>query len=42
VTTAIVFSTYGDPDVLEAIDVEEPQPGAGQVGVRVKVVLTIS
>src|ERR671928_166168 len=35
-TTAIAFSTYGDPDVLEAIDVEEPHAGAGQVRVRVK------
>lgn len=33
---ALVFSRYGDPDVLEVIDVPEPEVGPGQVRVRVK------
>jgi enoyl reductase len=33
---ALVFSRYGDPDVLEVIDIPEPQAGPGQVRVRVK------
>lgn len=34
--TAIRFSSYGDPGVLEAVDVPDPVPGPGQVLVRVK------
>ncbi len=33
---AVRFDHYGDPDVLEVRDVEDPQPGPGQVRVRVK------
>ena len=33
---AVVFSTYGGPEVLHVIDVEPPQPSAGQVRVHVK------
>lgn len=33
---AVVFSSYGPPDVLQVIDVDDPQAGAGQVRVRVK------
>jgi enoyl reductase len=33
---ALAFSRYGDPDVLELIDVPEPGVGPGQVRVRVK------
>ena len=32
---AVVFSHYGDPDVLEVRDLPEPRPAAGQVGIRV-------
>lgn len=32
---AIVFSTYGDADVLELSEAPEPQPAAGQVSIRV-------
>jgi len=32
----LAFSRYGDPDVLEVIDVPEPEVGPGQVRVRVK------
>ena len=35
-STAIAFSTYGEPEVLEAIEVEKPRPGAGQVLIRVR------
>lgn len=35
-TTAIAFSAYGPPDVLEVMTVAEPHPGPGQVRVRVK------
>ncbi|MHB8619779.1 MAG: NADP-dependent oxidoreductase, partial [Chloroflexota bacterium] len=35
-TTAIVFSSYGGPDVLEPVDLAEEQPAPGQVRVRVK------
>lgn len=33
---AIVFFEYGDADVLQWIDVDEPQAGAGQLRVRVR------
>ena len=33
---ALVFSRYGDPEVLEVIQVPEPEVGPGQVRVRVK------
>lgn len=32
---AVVFSHYGDPDVLEVRDLPEPRPTVGQVGIRV-------
>ena len=32
---AVVFSHYGDPDVLEVRDLPEPRPTAGQVSIRV-------
>lgn len=32
---AVVFNTYGNPDVLEVIDSDPPQPGPGQIRVRV-------
>jgi NADPH:quinone reductase-like Zn-dependent oxidoreductase len=35
-TTAIAFSAYSDPNLLKAIDVEEPQPNAGQIRVHVE------
>lgn len=35
-STAIAFSTYGGPEVLRVIDVEEPLPDQGQVRVRVR------
>ena len=34
---AIQFSEYGDPDVLELVDVDPPEPSAGQVRVKVAV-----
>jgi enoyl reductase len=33
---ALAFSRYGDPDVLEVIEVPEPEVGPGQVRIRVK------
>ena len=33
---AVVFSTFGGPEVLETIEIEEPHAGAGEVRVRVK------
>ena len=33
---AVAFSSYGGPEVLEAIEVETPPPAAGQIIVRVK------
>jgi NADPH:quinone reductase-like Zn-dependent oxidoreductase len=36
--TAVMFSRYGDPDVLTLIDVEAPRPGPGQVRIRVRAV----
>jgi enoyl reductase len=33
---AIVFTEYGDPDVLQLVDVPAPEPGPGQVRVRMK------
>jgi enoyl reductase len=33
---AVIFKTYGAADVLQILDVEAPQPGPGQVRVRVK------
>ena len=35
---AIQFETYGDSDVLHAVDLPEPHPAAGQVRIRVKTV----
>ncbi len=32
----VVFNTYGDADVLHLVDDDAPQPGPGQVRVRVK------
>ncbi len=32
---AVVFSQYGEPDVLELRDLPEPRPTAGQVSIRV-------
>lgn len=34
--TAIRFPAYGDPDVLEVVEVDAPVPGPGQVLVRVR------
>jgi NADPH:quinone reductase-like Zn-dependent oxidoreductase len=34
--TAIRFSSYGDPGVLEPVEIADPTPGPGQVLVRVK------
>jgi hypothetical protein len=34
VSTAIAFSAYGEPEVLEANDVEKFRPGEGQYWVR--------
>jgi enoyl reductase len=36
VSMAVAFSAYGGPDVLGTMDVDETEPGAGQVRVRVK------
>jgi NADPH:quinone reductase-like Zn-dependent oxidoreductase len=36
--TAIMFSRYGDPDVLTLTDVEAPRPGPGEVRIRVRAV----
>jgi enoyl reductase len=33
---AIVFTEYGDPDVLQLVDIPAPEPGPGQVRVRMK------
>ncbi|MCC5940558.1 MAG: NADP-dependent oxidoreductase [Balneolaceae bacterium] len=33
---AITFSKYGTPDVLQLTELPDPQPGPGQVGVRIK------
>src|SRR6516225_3044414 len=33
---AVVFDEYGDPDVLHVVDGPPPEPGAGQVRVRVR------
>ena len=33
---AVVFRSYGDPEVLEVIDVPDVEPSAGQVRVRVR------
>ena len=35
-STAVAFSSYGGPEVLEAIEIETPRPAAGQVIVRVE------
>ena len=32
---AIVFTEYGSPDVLQLKDVEKPQPGNGEVLVKI-------
>jgi enoyl reductase len=36
VSRAVVFSAYGDPDVLHVIEVDPAPPGPGQVRVRAK------
>src|SRR3954463_8251527 len=33
---AILFDTFGGPEVLHEADIEVPQPGPGQVRVRVR------
>jgi NADPH:quinone reductase-like Zn-dependent oxidoreductase len=33
---AVVFSEYGDPEVLHVADVDEPHPGAGQIRIAVR------
>lgn len=33
---AMVVTGYGDPDVIEPLDVPDPEPGVGQVRVRVR------
>jgi NADPH:quinone reductase-like Zn-dependent oxidoreductase len=33
---AIVFDTFGDPDVLHVAEVEVPQPGPGQIRIKVR------
>lgn len=35
-STAITYSSYGDPDVLTPTEVEAPEPGPGQVRIRVR------
>ncbi len=37
-STAITFDRYGDPNVLTVSDVEVPEPGVGQVRIRVRAV----
>jgi NADPH:quinone reductase-like Zn-dependent oxidoreductase len=32
---AVQYASYGGPDVLKVVDIEQPQPGAGEVLVRV-------
>ncbi|MFC7546579.1 NADP-dependent oxidoreductase [Plantactinospora sp. GCM10030261] len=34
--TAIAFTAYGGPDVLHPVEIDLPQPAAGQIRVRVK------
>ena len=33
---AVTFAEYGGPEVLQVTDVEEPQPGAGQIRIAVR------
>ena len=33
---AVVFDTFGDPDVLHVTEVEVPEPGPGQIRIRVR------
>jgi NADPH:quinone reductase-like Zn-dependent oxidoreductase len=33
---AVVFSEYGDPDVLRLVDLDAPEPGPGQVRIAVR------
>jgi enoyl reductase len=33
---AVIFVEYGDPEVLQVVDIPPPQPGPGQVRVRVR------
>jgi len=35
-SAAVTFSSYGGPDVLQVVDVDAPDPGSGQIRVRVK------
>ncbi|MCW3491860.1 quinone oxidoreductase family protein [Microbacterium sp. SSM24] len=35
-TTAIVYSEFGGPEVLHSIDIDAPAPGAGQLAIRVE------
>jgi NADPH:quinone reductase-like Zn-dependent oxidoreductase len=35
-TKSVVYSEYGGPEVLRLVDVEEPQPGPGQVRIAVR------
>jgi enoyl reductase len=33
---AIIFNEYGDPDVLRLVEIPDPQPGPGQVRVKIR------
>ena len=33
---AVQFRSYGPPEVLEVVDLPDPEPGAGQVLIRVQ------
>src|SRR6266498_1005486 len=35
---AVVLTRYGGPEVLRIVDVPEPEPRAGEVGVRVRAI----
>lgn len=35
-TRAIVYTEFGDPEVLHEIEVPDPQPGAGKIAVRIQ------
>src|SRR5216117_2696283 len=34
--TAIVFDRYGDPDVLHLVELADPEPGPGEVRIRIR------